>query len=79
MRWSAHRRLEREARRLVAAGCRVVGIEPGPTCLDAMGLRPMDENRAAKVAESAYLETLHRIDEGRFAGIPASAKVPTAP
>jgi NTE family protein len=77
MRWSAHRRLVREAGRLIAAGCRVVRIEPGPTCLDAMGLRPMDENRASKVAESAYHETLRRIDEGLFADIPVSAKVPT--
>ena len=79
MRWSAHRRLEREARRLVAAGCKVVRIEPGPTCLDAMGLRPMEENRAAKVAESAYQETLRRIDEGLFVQIPAAAKVSTGP
>jgi hypothetical protein len=79
MRWSAHRRLEREARRLIAVGCKVVRIEPDPTCLDAMGLRPMDENRAAKVAESAYQETLRRIDEGLFAQIPASPKVSTGP
>ena len=79
VRWSAHRRLEREARRLIAAGCRVVGVEPGPTCLDAMGLRPMDEDRASKVAESAYQETLRRIDEGLFAELLASAKVSTGP
>jgi NTE family protein len=79
MRWSAHRRLERESRRLIAAGCKVIGIEPGLTCLDAMGLKPMDENRAAKVAESAYQETLHRIDKGLFADLSASAKVSTGP
>jgi NTE family protein len=79
VRWSAHRRLEREARRLIAAGCQVVRIEPGPTCLDAMGLRPMDENRAAKVAEAAYQETLRRIDDGLFAPLPAPAKVATGP
>ena len=77
VRWSAHRRLAREGNRLVAAGCQVVAVEPGPTCLDVMGLRPMDENRAAKVAESAYRETLGRIDEGLFAPILATAKVPT--
>ena len=77
VRWSAHRRLEREARRLSAAGCRVVGVEPGPTCLGAMGLRPMDENRASKVAESAYQETLRRIDKGLFAELSAAAKVST--
>ncbi len=77
MRWSAHRRLEREARRLSAAGCTVIRVEPEPTCLDAMGLRPMDENRAAKVAESAYRETLRRIDKGLFAPIPTPAKVST--
>jgi NTE family protein len=79
MRWSAHRRLERESRRLIAAGCKVIGIEPGPAALDAMGLRPMDENRAAKVAESAYQETLRRIDEGRFGQITTSARVSTVP
>ena len=77
MRWSAHRRLVREANRLSAAGCKVVAIEPGPTCLDVMGLRPMDENRAANVAESAYRETLRRIDEGLFAPVLAAARVPT--
>jgi hypothetical protein len=39
----------------------------------------MDENRASKVAESAYQETLHRIGEGLFAEIPASAEVSTGP
>lgn len=77
MRWSAHRRLEREARRLVAAGSEVIRIEPGPECIDAMGLRPMDENRAAEVAECAHRETVHRIAEARFTRLPASATVPT--
>ena len=79
MRWSAHRRLEREAASPQAAGSKVIRIEPGPRCLDAMGLRPMDENRAAKVAESAYQETLRRIDKGLFADLPASATVSTGP
>jgi NTE family protein len=79
MRWSAHRRLVREARGLTEAGCRVVGIEPGPACLETMGLRPMDEDRASKVAESAYQETLRRIDEGLFAELLASGRVSTVP
>lgn len=77
VRWSAHRRLEREARRLGAAGSEVIRIEPGPACVETMGLRPMDENRAAKVAESAYEETVGRIADGVFASLPASAMVTT--
>ena len=77
MRWSAHRRLEREARRLVAAGSEVIRIEPGPECIDAMGLRPMDESRAAEVAESAHRETVRRIAAARFTLLSASATVPT--
>jgi NTE family protein len=77
VRWSAHRRLEREVRRLSAAGSEVVRVEPGPTCIDMMGLRPMDESRAAKVAESAHQETVRRIDNGYFARLPASVTVST--
>ena len=77
MRWSAHRRLEREARRLTAAGSEVIRVEPGPECLEAMGLRPMDENRAAMVAEAAYQETTRRIAEGHFVHLPVPATVLT--
>ncbi len=79
VRWSAHRRLEREVRRLEAAGSEVIRIEPGPSCIDSMGLRPMDENRAAKVAESAYRETVRRIARGRFSRLPTPATVSVGP
>jgi NTE family protein len=77
VRWSAHRRLEKESRRLIAAGSKVVRVEPGPSCIDMMGLRPMDESRAAKVAEFAYQETVRRIENGYFAQLPVSATVST--
>ena len=54
LRWSAHRRLEREARRLERAGSVVIRIEPGASALDAMGLRPMDDDRSHRVAEAGY-------------------------
>jgi NTE family protein len=73
IRWSAHRRLEREARRLEAGGSIVVRVEPGPLCIDAMGLRPMDEGRAARVAASAHRETIQRLAEGHFAHLPVAA------
>jgi NTE family protein len=75
MRWSAHRRLDREERRLVAAGWRVVRVEPGPGTIAAMGLRPMAEDRAARVASAAHQETIGRIAEGMFADV-VGASVP---
>jgi NTE family protein len=66
LRWSAHRRLEREARRLERAGSVVVRIEPGASALDAMGLRPMDDDRSHRVAEAGYEETARLVAEGRI-------------
>ena len=37
----------------------------------------MDEGRAAKVAESAYRETVHRIGKGRFVPLRAPATAST--
>lgn len=66
LRWSAHRRLEREARRLERAGSVVVRIEPGASSLDAMGLRPMDDHRSHRVAEAAYRETVRLATGGHI-------------
>jgi NTE family protein len=65
LRWSAHRRLEREARRLERAGSVVVKIEPGSSSQDAMGLRPMDDRRSQRVAEAAFGETVRLVTEGQ--------------
>jgi NTE family protein len=64
IRWSVHRRLEREARRLERTGSVVVRIEPGASSLDAMGLRPMDDDRSHRVAEAARAETVRLVSEG---------------
>jgi NTE family protein len=58
LRWSLHRRLEREAARLEANGTRVIRIEPGPAVRTAMGLRAMAEDRSDRVVQAAYDEVL---------------------
>lgn len=63
-RWSVHRRLEREARRLERAGSTVVRIEPGPSSLSSMGLRPMDDDRSRRVAEAAYQDVADLVTGG---------------
>ena len=60
-RWSAHRRLERELRRLRAKGTEVVRFEPGPRVLRAMGLNAMAEDRSDRVVQQAFFEA------GRYA------------
>jgi NTE family protein len=57
LRWSVHRRLEREIARLEADGTSVVRFEPGPQSRQAMGLWAMAEHRAPRVIEAAYEET----------------------
>jgi NTE family protein len=61
LRWSVHRRLEREIARLEAHGTSVVRLEPGPGARRAMGVWAMAENRAPQVIEAAYEETRRRI------------------
>ncbi len=56
MRWSAHRRLEREVLRLRAAGMTVVRIEPSRHALRAMGVNAMADDRADRVVQAAFIE-----------------------
>ncbi len=60
LRWSIHRRLDREVARLEAAGTLVIRLEPGPATRRAMGLRAMAEDRTQRVVEAAYDETIRR-------------------
>jgi NTE family protein len=66
-RWSAHRRLQREANRLRAAGTRVVTFEPRGRSLQAMGLQAMATDRADRVVQAALLETGRRSGHDRSA------------
>jgi NTE family protein len=61
LRWSVHRRLEREIARLEATGTSVIRLEPGPRSRRAMGFWAMSENRAPRVIEAAYEETRERV------------------
>jgi NTE family protein len=66
MRWTVHRRLEREIAHLEAVGTTVVRLEPGPEARQAMGLWAMAEHRAPKVVEAAYEETRRRVHASPF-------------
>jgi NTE family protein len=66
IRWSAHRRLERETRRLEAAGCAVIRIEPGTSALGVMGLNMMSDRRSPQVVDAAVDETIRAIAENRI-------------
>ncbi len=67
MRWSAHRRLEQEVRKLQAAGTTVVRFEPGPRCLTAMGLNAMGLDRSDRVVQQSFLEAGRRAARGHVA------------
>jgi NTE family protein len=60
LRWAAHTRLEREVRRLQAAGTEVVRFEPGRRTLAAMGLNAMADDRSDRVIREAFF------DAGRY-------------
>jgi NTE family protein len=64
LRWSSHRRLDREMRRLERAGSTVVRIEPSSTSLGSMGLRPMDDDRSRRVADAGYQDVTDLWKEG---------------
>jgi NTE family protein len=66
LRWSVHRRLEREITRLEAQGTSVIRLEPGLEARRAMGMWAMADNRAPQVIEAAYEETRRRILSGPF-------------
>lgn len=56
MRWAAHNRLEREVRRLRAAGTEVVRFEPSARTLAVMGLNAMAEDRSDRVTREAFFD-----------------------
>jgi NTE family protein len=70
-RWSTHRRLVRETRRLERAGCVVVRIEPGWSSRQAMGLNPMSETRLREVVAAARVETERAVANGHIRRITA--------
>lgn len=57
LRYSAHRRLEREVATLARDGATVVRIEPGRRTLSAMGVNMMAEDRSEAVVQAAFTET----------------------
>ncbi|MBV9952307.1 MAG: patatin-like phospholipase family protein [Acidimicrobiia bacterium] len=66
VRWTVHRRLEHEVRRLRNAGVHVVRFEPRAPTLRAMGLNAMSDDRGPAVVRSAYFEAAARIAEPRI-------------
>jgi len=67
MRWSAHRRLESEIRRLRAQGTTVVRFEPSADTLHAMGINPMADDRSAAVADAARRDAVAHATTARSA------------
>jgi NTE family protein len=64
LRWSSHRRLEREVRRLERMGSVVVRMEPGRASMNAMGLQPMNGARSHRVTVAAHQETVRQMANG---------------
>lgn len=58
-RWSAHRRLMSEVRRLEAGGTTVIRYEPDRRALAAMGVNAMADDRSERVVQQAFLEAGH--------------------
>jgi len=58
VRWAAHTRLEREVRRLQAAGTEVVRFEPGARVLAAMGVNAMATDRSDRVVGEAFADAM---------------------
>lgn len=67
LRWAAHRRLEHEIARLRAVGTDVIRIEPGPRCLEVMGMNAMAVDRGDQVVRQAFLEAGHFAASGTAA------------
>jgi NTE family protein len=57
IRWSWHRRLEYETRRIEARHIPVVRFEPGRQSLKAMGINAMATDRSERVVQAAFMET----------------------
>ena len=56
LRWSAHRRLMAEIKRLEAAGTTVVRYEPDRRSVAVMGVNAMADDRSERVVQQAFLE-----------------------
>jgi NTE family protein len=70
IRYTVHRRLERELGRLAAQGTTVVRIEPAREVLAVMGVNMMAHDRGEAVVQAAFLET------GRYAaGRPTAGRL----
>ena len=57
VRWTWHRRLDLEVRRLEARSIPVVRFEPGRHSVKAMGINAMATDRSARVVQAAFTET----------------------
>ena len=55
-RWSAHRRLIAEVKRLEAGGTTVIRYEPDRRVASAMGINAMADDRSERVVQQAFLE-----------------------
>jgi NTE family protein len=66
LRRTVHRRMEREIARLEDAGTAVISLEPGAESRRVMGINSMAEDRAPRVIEAAYAETVRRIHTTPF-------------
>ena len=70
IRWTHHRRLMAEVRRLEARGTTVIRFEPDARSVAAMGVNAMADDRSERVVQEAFLEA------GRLGARPAiSAKL----
>jgi NTE family protein len=69
IRWSAHRRLERECQQLRRKKTDVVCFEPGHRSTAAMGINAMATDRADRVVQSAFLEAGHYVAFGEKARV----------
>ncbi len=80
MRWSAHRRLDAEVRRLRARGTTVVRIEPNRDTLGVMGINAMAEDRSAAVVDMARRDARAHLASAREARrlLPLGATNPRA-
>jgi NTE family protein len=80
MRWSAHRRLDAEVRRLRAQGTTVVRIEPNRDTLAVMGINAMAEDRSAAVVDMARQDARAHLASAREARrlLPLGATNPRA-